>query len=210
MSIENIANDRRVDTSEFVKLKEQINNDKVRRDLLRSELKLKVDLEKQLSTRFAFAQKSIKVIQEVGIRTQSNLEYHIANLVNMSLSAVLSDPPEFTVKFETRRNQTECDLLLDGQKPVDTVGGGVLDILSFALRLAFWTLRKNRPVMILDEPFKFLSADLQARAGEMLKEISESINLQIIMVSHAEDINNSASKTFIVKKVGDVSVVKEI
>ena len=48
--------------------------------------------------------------------------------------------------------------------------------------------------MIFDEPFKFLSRDLHEKASYMLKEISERFKMQIIMVSHSQELIDSADK----------------
>jgi len=153
-------------------------------------------------------------IQEVAKATQKGLEVHIGNIVTMAMQSVFENPPEFVVRFESRRGQTECDLLFrtgtEDLRPIDSSGGGVLDVVSFALRISLWTLRKNESVFILDEPFRNVSPDLQGNVSEMVKLISKRLNLQIIMVSHAEDINQSADKTFLVSKTqGSYSMVEE-
>ena len=50
------------------------------------------------------------------------------------------------------------------------------------------------------EPFRFISRDLQQRAGEILKVLSNRMQLQIIMVSHIGEIIDVADKVFEVKK----------
>ena len=180
-----------------------------KRDLLQSQLSAGEDKEKTLNKHLTLLQKTGVIVQEVSKQTQSKLEYHITNLGNMALSTVFPDPPNFKAEFQNRRNQTECDLTLDDQVPIDSMGGGPLDILSFALRVSFWALKKNRPVMILDEPFKFLSSDLQEKASDMVKTVSESLGIQIIMISHQEGINKAADRTFTVKQVNGVSEITE-
>ena len=90
---------------------------------------------------------------------------------------------------------------------MDAVGGGVIDIISLSLRIAYWSMKPNRPVFILDEPLRFLSVDLQERASEMLKTISDELGVQIIMVSHLPNIIGSADKVFNVKQVKGKSVI---
>jgi len=85
----------------------------------------------------------------------------------------------------------------------------MMDVTSFALRVAFWALKKNRPIMVLDEPFPNVSPDLQYKVSEMVKFVSEKLGLQIIMVSHAENINVAANKTFVVSKKGKVGFINE-
>lgn len=136
--------------------------------------------------------------QTVAETTQQKLEFHISNLVTMALNSVFEDAPEFKAKFVQRRNKTECDLVFVKNEteydPIEGGGGGPADIASFALRIATWSLKKSRNVQVLDEPMKFLSRDLQEKASEMIKMISEKLGVQIIMVSHIPELIASADK----------------
>jgi DNA repair exonuclease SbcCD ATPase subunit len=152
------------------------------------------------------------ILQRVAQQTQSKLEFRISSLVTTALAAVFPDPYKFEVRFEERRNKVECDLMFskNGElfKPVDCAGGGAVDIASFALRLSFWSLTKTRPLIILDEPFKFVSVDLQPACSEMLKTISERLGVQVIMISHLPELIGCADRVFEVRLRGDKSVVE--
>jgi ABC-type dipeptide/oligopeptide/nickel transport system ATPase subunit len=141
------------------------------------------------------------LFQKASEMTQKQLEFHISGLVSTALAAIWDDPYEFKVEFVQRRGKTEADLYLirNGIKmnPLHASGGGVVDVVSLALRMAFWSLtRTTRPLLILDEPFKHLSSDLQGKAADMLKMLSEELNLQILMISHIEKLIETADKTF--------------
>jgi ABC-type dipeptide/oligopeptide/nickel transport system ATPase subunit len=157
------------------------------------------------------SEKAREIIQLVAQATMSNLEFHISNLVSLALKSVSPDFPEFVAKIEIRRNQTEVDFLFSEfgreQKPMDSSGYGAVNIGAYALRVSFWSLDKNRNVMLLDEPFPDLSPDLQEKAGDMVKMISEKLNLQHILISHAEDFNYGADRTFTITKHGDRSKI---
>jgi len=187
-------------------------------------LQLQLDLDNQREQEVALAVKEAKlidaeqaahVLQEVGKQTQQNLEFHISNIVTSALLAVDSDWPEFITRFEIRGrskgSQTECDLLFkegDAEyKPELGSGGGALDVASFAIRIARWSLKKNRPVFLLDEPFKFVDPSHQHKVSEMVKMLSDELGIQIIMVSHAEDIEDFADKIVGVMKINGVSKV---
>jgi len=161
-----------------------------------------------------YAEEAKQLIQKAAQETQKQLEYHISNVVTLALTTVFDEAYEFRAKFVIRRNTTECDLvLIKGDKemsPMDAVGGGVIDIISFALRIAYWSMKPNRPVFILDEPFRFLSVDLQEKASDMIKTISEELKLQIIMVSHLPNIIGSADKIFRVTQKKGRSTIKEV
>lgn len=150
------------------------------------------------------ALKAREVINIVAKETQQQLEMRITNIVTMALAAVFPDPYEFKLVFNERRNQTEADLLLvrDGEElsPVEGAGGGVLDVVSFALRIAVLLMSNYRRVIILDEPFRHLSADLQSKASEMMKMLSDKLGIQFIMVSHEEGIIDCADNIITIKK----------
>jgi DNA repair exonuclease SbcCD ATPase subunit len=163
------------------------------------------------SKRYESALKAQALIQKVAQETQKKLEYHIESLVTMAEAAVFPDPYSFEVAFEKRRNKTECDLWFvkkgERLRPLDDTGGGVADVASFALRCAFWSLDRCRPTMILDEPMKNVSIDLQPKCLEMVKEISRRLNIQIIMISHLPRVIEAADRVIYVTKSGDVSEI---
>jgi ABC-type thiamine transport system ATPase subunit len=73
-------------------------------------------------------------------------------------------------------------------------GGGVADVVEYALELGIWSISNARPIKLSDESFKNLSVGLQNYASQMIKELSQILNMQIIMVSHLPKIINSADK----------------
>jgi DNA repair exonuclease SbcCD ATPase subunit len=169
-------------------------------DQLKHELKIeKVDL-KEKERDVQFSEKARAIIQKVAKETQQSLEYHVGELVSLALSGIFPDPYKFVVEFVERRNKTECDLSFErtGEKvhPFDASGGGAVDVASFALRSSIWSLGGSRNVLGLDEPFRFLSRELQPRACEMLTEISHRLGLQIIMITHSPDLIEGADKVF--------------
>lgn len=160
--------------------KEQIERDikqtKSNRLLLRSSLKQH--------------EKAREIIKEVGIKTQQQLQYNISEITSLALEAVFDNPYELIVEFVDRRNKTECDLYFERNEvrvePLEASGFGAVDIASFALRAASWSMQrpKTRSVLIQDEPLKHLkNEDTNRRALDMVKEISKQLGMQIIMVS---------------------------
>ena len=157
-------------------------------------------------------QKARTIVQIVAQETQAKVEYHISNLVSMALSSVFPDPYEFALRFAQRRNKTEADLLFvkDGKEgyPLDMSGGGPIDVASFALRVATWSIKSTRRTMVLDEPGKFISRDLQIKFSEMIKHLSSSLGLQFIIVSHVPEITEAADKIFeVTNKNGESKVI---
>jgi DNA repair exonuclease SbcCD ATPase subunit len=143
------------------------------------------------------------VLQLVAKQTQENIRYKLEDIVNLSLSTVFGSRYRFQIKFEIKRGQTEAALVLfDGVNEIDPIesnGGGINDVLSFALRIALLILSKNRRILILDEPMKFISADLREFCYEIMAKLSHDLGIQIICVTHEEELKNKAD---LVYKVG--------
>ena len=156
---------------------------------------------------------AIPIIQMVAKDTQEELKFHISELVTLALSAVFEEPYEFVIEFVTRRGKTEADLLFKRNghtiSPMDASGFGAVDIASLALRIAMWNLKRPRSTntMALDEPFHFLSSDLQEKAGIMLKNLSDKLGIQFIIISHIESLPLAADKVFKVTNKKGISKV---
>lgn len=157
--------------------------------------------------------KAREIVSVVAQNTQKAIEIHISSLVSMALASVFPDPYTFSLRFVQRRNKTEADLLFikNGSEITDireNGGGGVADVAAFALRVALWSLKKTRPTLLFDEPFKFLhSPAYQSKASEMIKEISSKLGIQFIIVSDQEQIISAADKVINVSNVNGVSVI---
>ena len=144
------------------------------------------------------------LIQTTAQETQSQLKYHIQALVQNALDAVFPTTYVFKVGFEPRRGQTEVDIYLDKDgepiDPMDASGGGVVDVVTFALRVVAWSLSNTAPILILDEPMKWVSAGRRAVCGELLRAVSDRLGLQIIMVTHDPALVVQADRVFEVKQ----------
>jgi DNA repair exonuclease SbcCD ATPase subunit len=153
------------------------------------------------------------IVQTVAEQTQKKIEYHISNLVSLALAAVFPDPYTFLLRYVQRRGRTEADLIFvkDGNegRPIDVSGGGPIDVAAYALRPATYSLKPTRGVFLLDEPFKFVSRDLQHKCSEMLKMIGEKLGVQHIIVSHIPELIDKADTVFEVVVEKGISKVKK-
>ncbi len=134
-------------------------------------------------------EKARVIIRQINLTTQSQLSDNISEITTLALNAVMKNPYELKLDFVERRNIIECDLYFERNgnqiKPFEG-GGGIVDITAFALRVACWVMEKPKlaNVLLLDEPFKLLKGEIENRkALEMVKQITEKLGIQIIMVS---------------------------
>lgn len=135
-----------------------------------------------------------EALQGIAAAVQDAAHARIAGVVSECLGAVFDDPYEFRILFNRARGRTEARLVFvrDGQEinPIDSSGGGVIDVAAFALQVACLMLSRPpaRRVMVLDEPFKFVSARYVPRVREMLERLSEELRIQFIMVTHIPEL----------------------
>jgi hypothetical protein len=152
---------------------------------------------------------------------QQNLQHNISELGTLAIETVFEDPYKLVVEFVRRRNKMECDIYflnVDEQRVEPKYGGGgALDIASFALRIASWSMYKPRlrNVLILDEPGKHIKGQqANLNALKMIKELSEKQGLQIIMVSDEridrESTMEVADRLFEVSQTDGISEIKVV
>ena len=154
------------------------------------------------------------IIQQVGKQTQEQIKFHIEDIVSLAIDSIFPDTYKFGLNFDIKRNKTEVEICFYDENntkinPMDSTGGGIIDITSFALRVAMWSLKtgKKNNTIILDEPMKFLSRDLAPKGAELLKKLSEKLNIQFILSTHNQDLIEFSDRVFEVKKINNISKV---
>lgn len=186
------------------------------RDKLLKQQAETIELVQSKEKQLILAEKAQAIIQTTAHQTQQELQYHISELITLSLHSVFPDPYSFELNFNIKRGRTEVEpvFIKDNHKinPIYASGLGVVDIAAFALRIALWNVQqpKSRNTIILDEPFKFLSKDLVPNAARMLVELSGKLGLQIILVTHIPELIETAHKKFKINICNGVSQVKEM
>lgn len=195
-------------------LKSRLEQSLGKREMLQSQLKSANNSLVAAESRNQNSRLARIIVQTVAEETQKKIEYQISNIVSLALVSVFPDPYECKLQFVKRRNKMEADILFlkneNEGKPIEIAGGGTLDVASFALKTAIWAIKPTNNVMILDEPFHFLSRDLQSKCSQMIKMIQEKMKIQFIIVSHIPEITESADRIFNVENIKGVSKVKQI
>lgn len=198
-----------------LEFRQELERRKGRRDQLEIDLCKAEEKIKDVYLQSIRAEEAQTIIQNIAQATQQELEYHVSELVTLAMAAVFDDPYKLAVEFVLRRGRTEADLwfVRDGTRvrPLTASGGGAVDVGSFALRISLWSLRnpRTRPVFILDEPLKWLKGGtLPEKGALMMKEISEKLGVQIIMVSHIPEQMEGADQRINVVLRDGVSRVK--
>lgn len=130
------------------------------------------------------------LVQGIAAGVQAAVHARIAALVGRCLAAVFDEPYEFTITFEQRRGRTEAviglqrgTLVVD---PLEAAGGGVCDVTAFALRLAALIMARpaKRRLLVMDEPFRFVSAEYRPAIRRLIEGLSQEFGIQFIFVTH--------------------------
>lgn len=130
---------------------------------------------------------------ELGVECQNEVSGYVESLVGRCLDDVFGPGfYAFRLLFESKASRSTVSMRLERggiqMDPLDAAGGGVVDVVSFAMRLASILLSGRRRLMLLDEPFKFLSSEYRSRVGDLLAALSEDFGFQFILVTHFEEL----------------------
>lgn len=192
---------------EFEKIEKLFNQSLGVKSQIQKQLQETSELKKYSEKKLKLIEEAQAFLQKVAQSTQENLKFQIEDIVNLALESVFPDEYLFQIVFNVSRGKTDAELVFQDKRtgqtidPMEASGGGVIDLTAFALRISAFALESGTDnLIILDEPFKFISRDLQERAGEILKTLSDKMKLQIIMVTHIPEFIDVADKVFEVKK----------
>lgn len=146
--------------------------------------------------------------------TQANLKERIDSLVSLAVSSVFDRPFTFELLLEKKYNRMVCTpVVKEGDheySPKDDMGGGIIDIISFAFRVVLWSLEhpRSRNTFVLDEPMKFVGkGDMLYRAGSVLSELSHRLGFQLIIVTHEKELSEIGDRSYQVEHRQGISRV---
>lgn len=199
----------------YNEIKERYQDLKSKRRIISSELtksRLSANIVKR---KIADYQEVRKVWTAISKEIQRDAKDHIENIVTMAIQTVFDHPYRFKLLFEEKRNTVTCTpLIVEGENeyhPKDAVGGGMLDVIGFALRITLWSMQnpKSRNIFILDEPFRF-TGKLSSRVGYMLRRLSRKLKFQVLLVTHDDSLIDICDRVWAIKNKGysEVSLIK--
>ena len=81
------------------------------------------------------------------------------------------------------------------------------DIISLVFKVVFVYLAKGQQTIVLDESLKFLSKEYLEQASAFLRQMCDKLDMQIILVSHKENLQFSADKVITIDKQRGKSLV---
>lgn len=178
-----------------------------KRALLLAQWQEAVDQKQKAEAELGINDKVQILLQKTSDFARQQAKNRIEEIVTSALSVVFDRPYQFRISLEVRSNRPEVDYWLQSDdivtqlKPPDyDKGGGVIDVITLALRLVIGELSGLRGPIFLDEVGKHVSAEYAPHVAFFLKEYSEKFNRQIILITHNEAL----------AEIGDMSLAVSI
>jgi DNA repair exonuclease SbcCD ATPase subunit len=146
---------------------------------------------------------------------QEALRRRVEGLVSRGLAVIFGDGYGFRVEVGQSRGQASMTFWIvtpSGERdPIDSHGGGVVNVVSFVLRVVVTALTPGLGrVLVLDEPFAQLSQEYLEPMGAFLRELVDATDIQLFIVSHEDEIVSVADNAYRLRKQSGVTVVSEI
>lgn len=147
--------------------------------------------------------KSVELLNLVSEATKVKTKEGFEKIVTYALRYIYNSDYSFELEFGRRGNLSELDFNVktpdckEALDLLDSQAGGVLDVVSVALRIALLELIRPRieGFLILDESFKHLHAtppEYLERVSLFIKEINKKFNRQVIMITGRKELIKEA------------------
>lgn len=200
----------------IVSLESEINIDKGKKNLLESNLKNTCDELRKIEEYEDILSKVQILFQETSSYGREQAKRQIEMLVTKCLQTILETDIEFVVEITEKREIPQAQFYVISNyngysvktEPELARGGGIVDIISIALRIAFIFINKRPSLegpLIFDEPGKHVSDDYIFNLGEFLKNSSSYFKRQILMVTHNKHLSEICDKSYTIYNRNGVS-----
>lgn len=164
--------------------------------------------------KLAEVENSIDVFQKVNTIYRTAAEYArsqskqiMESLVTNALTIVFTGDLQFQVELDSRGDKAEAFFFVSStyggervvrNEPQEARGGGIVDIISLALRIAL--METSRPrlggPLVLDEPAKHVSEEYSRNVAQFLNMVVESFGRQVIMVTHNQHLVDAGNTAY--------------
>jgi DNA repair ATPase RecN len=155
-------------------------------------------------------------LQTLSDITRQQIVDKISVIVTDALQKVKDSNLEFKMLISTERNQSDVKFVVKNKLNeqeydiLTSYGGSIADIITFPLRVSLlmkWDTTLSK-ILILDESFKFVSKQDQPILAEFVQQLSEKLNLQIILVTHSSELTAKGHKIFKVDQKNGISNIE--
>jgi len=187
----------------------------IKKNLLEKELKTKTFKLNVANRKLKHYEEARAIFVRLSRNLQTEAKKHIERITTMALQTVFDDRYSYQLVYEEKRSVMTCTPVVKiGNKeyvPKEDQGGGAQDTIGFIQKIILWSIQvpRSRNFILLDEPFRFCG-DLTMKALEIVKKLSQKLNLQILIITHEPEIANACDRVWLITNPKDRSIVKRI
>ena len=187
------------------------------RDLLSSNLVRYERERNDLSNLLSEVDQSIAILTKLAELKRKDLEERVESILTYALTSVFEQPYQFKIYSTLRGNQIRMEFKIEKNGAetdiIDGQGGGIVDVVSFVLRVVNLLLYKPnvRKLIILDEFGKHSSREYLPNVASLIKELSERTGIQFLIVTHASELIECGDVTYhtSINNQGYTSLIKD-
>ena len=189
------------------KQKEEYNIRKGQREQLLADKKEREEKINSLDEDLDIYEQTRILLQQTAEYAREQAKSQIESLVTNALQYVFGPQFSFEIELEEKRSRPYAEFYVVSSyedrsfknKPQEARGGGIVDVVSLALRIAIlesYGAAKIAGPLILDEPAKHVSEDYITNVAQFLKAINQRFSRQIIVVTHKNHLSEIADRSF--------------
>ncbi|WP_367579283.1 ATP-binding protein [Shouchella patagoniensis] len=160
------------------------------------------------------------LLQQSAEYARKQAKQQMETLVTNALQYVFGPLISFEIELEEHGSRAVAEMFVVSDyegvkvktKPQDSRGGGVVDIVTLALRVALMETTQPRQAgpLLLDEPGKHVSGEYTHYLYEFLKSLATMFGRQIVMITHNQHLTESGDKAFMVTIRDGLSELQEL
>ena len=174
-----------------------------KRDLLNKQLEEAKQEKETAEKDLAIFDKVLIILQKTSEYAREQIKGRVEEIVSQALNVVFGGNHHFIIKLEVRAGQPVADYYLDEggvitalKKPDYDRGGGKIDVISLAYKLAIGEMEGIEGPLLMDEVGKHVSAEYRPNVAYFLKQYSQQFDRQIVLITHAQEL----------AEIGDASI----
>lgn len=206
--------------NEYNILKEKYISEKTILDRINKEIKnAQIKIEEKNKDEELLSKVDI-LFRETSNYAREQIKINIEDTVTAFLNTIFDEVISFEIELITDQAspaanfyvKTELDDRIIKVNPVDSRGGGIVDIVSLALRFSILDIYKNglKGPIILDEPAKHVSYQYIDNVGKLINQVALIKDRQIIIITHNNYLAESGDLVYEITQYDGESIVNLI